>query len=47
MDTMEIVLLSLSVLSLLLHFIAPRTKTKLDDAAVEAVDALKDRAAKK
>lgn len=32
----------LGAASLLLHFIAPRTKTKADDKALEVVDKAKD-----
>lgn len=38
---MEYLVLALSLLSLLLHFIAPRTKTTLDDQAAVAVDLIK------
>lgn len=41
MDTVSIVLLVLLVLSVALHAIAPRTKTKADDVAAEVVDAVR------
>lgn len=44
---MEYVILGLSVLSLVLHFVAPRTKTKADDIAAEATDVVKDALSKK
>jgi hypothetical protein len=47
MDNIEYVLLALSVLSLVLHFIAPRTATTVDDEAAKAVDAVKDGLKKK
>lgn len=44
---MEYVTFGLALLSLVLHFIAPRTKTTLDDKAADAVDAIKDTLPKK
>lgn len=41
MDTVSIVLLVLLVVSVALHAVAPRTKTKADDVAAEAVDAVR------
>lgn len=42
MEKIEYVLLALTILSLALHALAPRTKTKADDLAADAVDAVKD-----
>lgn len=39
---MEYLTLALALASLLLHYFAPKTKTKLDDEALELVDAAKD-----
>ncbi len=39
---LEYVFYALSLLSLALHFVAPRTKTKVDDEAAEVADDLKD-----
>lgn len=39
---MEYFILALSLLSLILHFVAPKTKTKADDMAADAVDVVKD-----
>ena len=33
----------LGALSLVLHVVAPRTKTKVDDSAVEIIDKIKDK----
>lgn len=38
---MEYLVLALSLLSLILHFVSPRTKTTLDDQAAVAVDLIK------
>lgn len=37
---MDYLVLALALLSLLLHFVAPRTKTTLDDQAAEVVDVI-------
>lgn len=43
MSKMEMFLLALSVISLVLHALKDRTKTKVDDVAAEVVDSVKDR----
>jgi len=39
---MEYIALALALASLVLHFIAPRTKTTADDKAAEYVDKVRD-----
>lgn len=39
---MEIVTLVLALASLILHFVAPKTKTTVDDKAADVVDTVKD-----